>query len=210
MTTTHEIGQTMISIKINPNQVEKGIVAGIKKNLVTPADQAQKRARDVETAGGKEKAARLDRIDTAGQIVFDGGNLLFLGRARGEEKYLRCEETVKDLFNLGFHVSKFEIMVKQGDKSGGFLRIFFSNTKPEAEIPEGKIEDFINSHLTRVYRSAYGYINQAYGDDPINTTFNFSGSVLDQKELDEHAPEVKELRILKMSHPGHCACKRMV
>lgn len=205
---TYEIGQSMISIKINGNQVKKGLKLGVRKNLVTAADQAAKRQRDVETAKSKTKASRLGRIDTAGQIVFDGGNLLFLGRERGKEEYLSPANAVRDLVSLGYHISSLEIMVKEGDKTGGFLRIQFSATKPSVTVPNEKASAFIDGHLNRVFRAAYGYINPAFGEDPINTTFNFAGPVIDETELTEHAEDMKDLRILSMNHPGHASCVR--
>lgn len=208
MTKSYEIGQDMISMKLNGNQVKNGLKAGIEKNLVTAADQAAKRQRDVETAGSASKASRLDRIDTAGEVVFDGGNLLFLGRAKGKEEYLCPAQAVRDMVKLGLHISNIQIMVKEGDKTGGFLRIQFSKTKAPVNVPSEKASKFIDTHLNRIYRAAYGYINPSFGEDPINCTFNFSGPVIDEDELAEHRGEIKDLRIMKMSHPGHCSCVR--
>jgi hypothetical protein len=196
---TTQIGQVMISFRVNlqnPRQYES-----LKKLfpfvLETENERQAKRQRDI-TVAGVEKAERFGR-KRGGSKILDGGKLLFKGLERGEAHYLSPQYVVGDLIRLGFGISKVELFQRDIQPDRAFLRVYFQEGQSIEMSPAQKAK--LELFLGRVYRSCYGYINPAYDEVPVNTTLNFAG-VVEGQELSQN--EVYELRILAMSHPGHC------
>lgn len=189
----------MFSIRVNAAMTLKLKNAGLPHVFRSKAEQEAITALYAKAAG-EEKAFRLNRTDTAGNIQADGGNLRF---GKDGQENVFPGTAIPDLEKHGYTLIVAEVLEKEGDNGYGFLRLTLSVNGKRVML-SGGVRDLIDLLMGRFYRKCYAYHNEEalslQGDkSPVQgsiITLNFGGP-MPENEVKQKAEFLRHLRILE-------------
>jgi len=199
----------MVSMAISANQVEKLLDASLPHIFRTRAEQ-EARTKMYETAAKKD-VYRLNRVDGAGNLQADGGNLLF---GQNGTNNVCPSKTRADLVANGYILVVAEIFEKEGAGGRGFLRLVYAKIGEEIRLSE-EAERIVANLTGHTYKYAHGYFNSEAmampdEDSPISgsiSTLNLTWPIYDGKEVKKIKANGGQKFLRVIDSDGHVRCQ---
>ncbi len=150
---------------------------------------------------------RLDRMDSAGLPIPDGGYLHF---QQGGQKVVCPLSLANDMEDLGFYLAVEELVEREGEENWKYRLVWSRNSSSHLELV-GKRRLAARKYLGQAYFKVFGFYNPVarsiQGDkSPIQgsiVTLNFSG-VISGDKYSENLPLLRDAKMVDAD--GHIQC----